>query len=661
MGITEGLVIIILFGLVAAFVAYILKIPPILGYIISGVVIGPYGANLISDVETVEMLAEMGVILLLFSIGLDFSFRELNRVKKIALYGTSLQILLVIGMGYAIGAILKLTPGQSFVLGAAASLSSTMIVIKLLMSQNLMGTLSSRVMIGILIVQDLLAVPLMIVIPQINNMEDGLPVLAMVAFKGVIFLAVIVFVGTKVLPAILRYAARWDSRELFLVTITALGLGVGYATYLAGLSFAFGAFVAGMVLSESEYSHQALNDIVPLRDIFGLLFFTSIGMLFNPFFAMENISAVALVSLMVLGGKAIILAGISRLFGYFNIIPIATGLSLAQIGEFSFVLIGLALKEKIITADIYSLILSTAIVTMMVSPFLVKLAVPLYELKKRKLNKEENTTAEMESYHVSENEINNHIVIVGAGRVGRLVASVLFQLKHSFVLLESNFQKFEAIKDKGYPVIFGDASNSHILNAAHIEKSKLLLLSIPDIMVSRMIIEYAKKVSPDVHVIARADGFEFIEMLREHDVFELVVPEFEASLEIIRQALLHMNEPVFAIQKYIDDLRHRYAEAPVKPADGSLVMKYFRNASHMLNLEWFSLDKGHAMIGESLKKTGIRKHTGVSVVGVVRQDEFLPNPTANFVFKENDFIAVIGGNREKEKFLVWMAMNKKVE
>lgn len=650
MGITEGIIVIILAGLAVAILVYYLKIPPILGYIISGVMIGPHGANLVSDVETIELLAEIGVILLLFSIGLSFSLKELKRVKNIALYGTPLQILVVIAMGYGIGAFLKISAGESFVLGAAASLSSTMIVIKLLMSQKLMGTLSSRVMIGILIAQDLAAVPLMIIIPQINNLQGGLPVLGMVAVKAVVFLLLIFFLGTKLFPSLLRIIARWDSRELFLLTITALALGVGYLTYLAGLSFAFGAFIAGMVLSESEYSHQALNDIIPLRDVFGLLFFSGIGMLFDPLFAWNHITAVLSISLMVLMGKAIILSSISRAFGYINIVPIATGLGLAQIGEFSFVLAGVALKENVISHEVYSIILSTAIVTMMVSPVLARLAVPLYELKKKR--QKNNTIAE--SYNTDDENIKEHIVIVGGGRVGSFVASVLFVFHHRFILIENNFPRFELVKEKGYPVIFGDGSNTSVLEAAHIERAKLLLITIPDIIATRLTVDFTKKLSPNIHVIARAENREAMEVLRKKEVFEVVLPEFEASLEIIRQALLHMNEPITNVQNYTDQLRKNSAGNKYKVNDVSQVMKHFKNASHLLDIEWFFLEKNSSIANKTLADASIRSETGVSVVGILHNEEFIPNPLPNLVLREKDYIAIIGTAQAKEKFHKWV-------
>ncbi len=285
MGIASDIIIIVVAALIGGILAHGLRQPLVLGYILAGVLVGPHtGGVTVSKVHDIELLAEIGVALLLFALGLEFSLKKLKPVRTIALVGTPIQIFLTMAYGYAIGLGSGWEWLPSVWLGALVSLSSTMVILKTLMNQGLLGTLSSRVMIGMLIVQDLAVVPLMIILPQLNNPTGGLPILGLAALKAVLFLALMVVLGTRLLPWVMTRIACWNSRELFLLAITAIGLGIGYITYLLGLSFAFGAFVAGMVLSESDYSHQALNDIIPLRDIFGLLFFTSVGMLLDPSF-----------------------------------------------------------------------------------------------------------------------------------------------------------------------------------------------------------------------------------------------------------------------------------------------------------------------------------------------------------------------------------------
>ena len=347
MGIAADIAIIVVAGLIGALIAQQLRQPLILGYILAGVMVGPFtGGVTVAEIHNIELLAEIGVALLLFALGIEFSLKELKPVRKIALIGTPIQILLTMAFGFGIGQLLGWEWDAALWFGGMIALSSTMITLKTLMNQGRLGTLSSRVMIGMLIVQDLAVVPLMIILPQLNQPGAGLSVLGMAALKAALFLFLMFFVGTRVIPILMARIASWNSRELFLLAITAMGLGIGYATYLFGLSFAFGAFVAGMVLSESDYSHQALSDIIPLRDLFGLLFFVSVGMLLDPAFLIANFGTILLVVLLIGVGKGLIFSILSRLFGYGNVVPLAVGLGLFQVGEFSFVLarVGLGIE-----------------------------------------------------------------------------------------------------------------------------------------------------------------------------------------------------------------------------------------------------------------------------------------------------------------------------
>src|SRR5581483_8974008 len=349
MGVAADIAIILLAALLGGFLAQRLGQPLILGYIVAGVLVGPYtGGVTVTEVHDIELLAEIGVALLLFALGLEFNFAKLRRVRGIAFLGTPIQLLLTIGLGYLIALSLGRTPYEGLWFGALIALSSTMVILKTLMAQGTLGSLPSRIMIGMLIVQDLAVVPLMLVLPELDNLQQSLPNLGLAVLRAAGFLLAMFLIGTRLIPFVLRRIAAWNSRELFLIAVTAIGLGAGYATYLFGLSFAFGAFVAGMVLSESEYSHQALSDIVPLRDVFGMLFFVSVGMLLDPAFLLANLGQVLLVVALVALGKAAIFGGLTRAFGYHSATPVAVGLGLFQIGEFAFVLARVGVTEHAI-------------------------------------------------------------------------------------------------------------------------------------------------------------------------------------------------------------------------------------------------------------------------------------------------------------------------
>ncbi|MDQ1277704.1 MAG: monovalent cation:H+ antiporter-2, family [Thermodesulfobacteriota bacterium] len=379
MGIAGDIAIIVTAALLGGFMAHILKQPLIIGYIFAGVVVGPHtGGVTVSDVHNIEKLAEIGVALLLFALGLEFSIRELKPVRKIAIMGTPIQIAITTAFGFGVGRLLGWEWVPSLWFGSLISLSSTMVILKTLENQGMIGTLSSRVMIGVLIVQDLAIVPMLIILPQLSTPQSGLPMLAFAAMNAVIFLILIIVLGTRIIPHAMKLIANWGSRELFLVAITAMGLGIGYGTYLFGLSFAFGAFVAGMLLSESDYGYQALSDIIPLRDIFSLMFFTSIGMLLDPKFLFHNLLMILFLVVIVILGKALIFAALSRTFHYKNVIPLAMGLGLSQVGEFSFVLGRVGVETHSISAEFYALVLTVTIVTMLLTPLISGLTAPLY-------------------------------------------------------------------------------------------------------------------------------------------------------------------------------------------------------------------------------------------------------------------------------------------
>ena len=465
MGIAADIAIIVVAGLIGALIAQQLRQPLILGYILAGVMVGPFTAGVtVAEIHDIELLAEIGVALLLFALGIEFSFKALKPVRKIALIGTPIQILLSMALGFGIGQLLGWQWDASLWFGGMIALSSTMITLKTLMNQGRLGTLSSRVMIGMLIVQDLAVVPLMIILPQLNQPGSGLSVLGIAALKAALFLFLMFFVGTRLIPILMARIASWNSRELFLLAITAMGLGIGYATYLFGLSFAFGAFVAGMVLSESDYSHQALSDIIPLRDLFGLLFFVSVGMLLDPAFLIANFGTILLVVLLIGVGKGLIFSILSRFFGYCNVVPLAVGLGLFQVGEFSFVLARVGLSTNSITQDLYALTLTTAIMTMIMTPLVSGVTAPLYALRKRWFKQES-----LQTINLPKTGLYGHVIIAGGGRVGQHVAQVLQRLEQAFVIIEMDYRRVEQAKKAGFPIIYGDTTQEIVLEAAQLK------------------------------------------------------------------------------------------------------------------------------------------------------------------------------------------------
>ena len=648
MGITTDIILLIVTAFSCGLLLQRLGQPLIIGYIAAGIILGPHTGGLtVSNIHEIELLAEIGVALLLFALGLEFSLKDLKPVKKIAILGTPIQIVLTIGLGIVIGHFMGWTWKASLWLGALISLSSTMVILKTLMNQGWLGTLSSKVMIGMLVVQDLAVVPMMIILPQLNNPAVGLPILGFAALKAGAFITGMILLGTKLLPRLMAHIAKLGSRELFLLAITAVGLGVGYLTHMVGLSFAFGAFVAGMVLSESDYGHQALSDIIPLRDLFGLLFFTSVGMLFNPAFLFNHIRQVIILILAVSVGKGLIFAFISRVFKYRNVIPLAVGLGLFQIGEFSFVLARVGLSTDSIGSELYSLILTVAILTMVLTPLVSGQTTRIYALKKRWFRHEK-----LESSNIPDMGFFNHVVIAGGGRVGFQIAQVLKRLNMQFVIIELDHRRFEQAKVAGMAVVYGDAGQEIVLEAAGIKEAALLILTLPGFVEARSVIVHSKHLNNGLKIIARTSGPDSFELLRNLGVSEVVLPEFEASLEMTRRSLLHLRVPPTEVHRYTDTLRQEIYAHLLDQSENYQVLSQLRNAEQQFDLQWIHLDQESPIVHKPIGESEIRKRTGASVVGVVREKQLRPNPNADFVLLPDDLVAIIGSERDREAFLL---------
>jgi CPA2 family monovalent cation:H+ antiporter-2 len=552
LGIATDIILLIVVGFACGLVLHRLGQPLVLGYILAGVILGPNTAGFtLANTHEIELLAEIGVALLLFALGLEFSLKDLRPVRGIALIGTPIQMLLTIGVGTLIGPLLGLDWRESVWLGALISLSSTMVILKTLMAQGLLGTLSSKVIIGVLIVQDLAVIPLMVVLPQLSQADGGVAPVAFAALKAAVFIAAMVLLGTRILPRLIGHIAKLGSRELFLLAITAIGLGIGYVTHLVGLSFAFGAFVAGLVLSESDYGHQALSDIIPLRDLFGLLFFASVGMLLDLRFLVAHLGQVMLLVLAVSLSKGLIFAVLARVFRYGNVVPIAMAFGLFQIGEFSFVLARVGLSTGSIDHDLYSLVLTTAIMTMAMTPLVSGQTGRVYEWVRKRA-----PVRQFETKNLPATGLRNHIVLAGAGRVGLQIAQVLHRLGFSIVIVELDSRRVEQAQEAGMPVIFGDASHEIVLEAASIAAARLLVVSTPEMMVTRSIVVHARAKNPGLEVVARTSDPHFMAVFKELSVRDVVLPEFETGLEMTRQALVHLEVPSAQISSEMEAVRH---------------------------------------------------------------------------------------------------------
>lgn len=553
MGIASDFVLIVIAGLVGGLVARALRLPLMVGYVVAGVLVGPHTAGpTVVQVDDVELLAEIGVALLLFSLGLELSFRDLQPVRRVALIGGPIQILATCAAAaVAASKGLDMPIRQAIWFGAMISVSSTVVVLKMLSAAGVTQTLASRVMIGLLIVQDLAVVPMLVVLPQLGAADHLLSSLARAIGVATVLLAAIVIGGTRLLPKLLRLVLALRSRELFLVAVVAIGVGVGYATQLAGLSFALGAFVAGLALSESEFSHQALSDVVPIRDIFGLLFFVSIGMLLDPGYAISHAAQIAAVVLCTFLGKSIILGIIARAFGYINMAPWIIALGLSQIGEFSFVLARTGVTSGILSRPTYDLALSCTVLTMALSPLAANLALPLGRAWRR-WRKPTQAPARIEPLA---DPLHGHAIVAGYGRSGKAAAHILQRANIPVVVVEISHAVYGGLAGRGLSGIWGDITAEEILKAAQIENARILLLTLPEQSTIRLSVERARYLNPSITVIARAIRRDGVVELLKLGVNAVIQPEFEGGIEMVRQALGQYTVEDTVAARLISDLR----------------------------------------------------------------------------------------------------------
>lgn len=639
MDLIGDLTLVFLAALAGGYLAQRLGQPLIVGYILAGVVIGPFtGGPTVGNVHDIEQLAELGVALLLFSLGLELSFRELAPVRTVALAGGALQIILTIALGLGLGLAFGWAWRPALWFGALISLSSTMVALKTIQAQGRLGTLSSRVMLGILVVQDLAVVPLMIVLPELSDPAGGLAKVGMAAARATLLLGVIVLFSTRVVPRLMSIVARWNSRELFFLSTTTLAIGIGYVAWRFGLSMALGAFVAGLVINESEYTHQALSDIVPLRDLFGMLFFVSVGMLLDPALLWQQLGVLAIVVVAIVVGKAAILALIVRAFGYWNIVPIAVGLTLFQVGEFAFVLARVGRSSGAISADVYSVTMNAAIVTMALTPLMSGLVPVVYERFWPRRSRET-----LEAANIPAGGLRAHIVIAGAGRVGRGIADALAHLELPFVLVDSDDRRVQQTRASGLPVIYGDASQPVVLEAAGILTARAMLITVPAFPDVRTIVRVGRQLRPELPMIARADGPDAVVALYALGIQEVASPEVEAAIEMTQQALMYFNVPAHDVLRVASAIRReRYERARGGAESGLAMMSQIGDMARQLDFTWIGLPADSPFDGRTLEELRIRTTTGASVVGIIRDGALVANPAGAARLERGDLVAVLG-------------------
>lgn len=636
--------IVIIFGLSIAviFIFHKIKIPPIIGFLITGIFAGPYGLGLVKSVHEVEILAEVGILLLLFTIGIEFSIKELLSLKKPVLIGGSLQVLLTIGVVYLIAGNFAASTGELIFFGFLTALSSTAIILKLYVEKGEIDTPHGRTALAILIFQDIIVVPMMLVTPLLAGAGGDLMTEILLLLGKAILVVVIVFVGAKyIVPAALLQIARTRSRELFLISIIVICFGIVWVTSSIGLSLALGAFLAGLIISESEYSQQALANILPFRDVFTSFFFVSIGMLLNLEYVADNLSLVILLSVGVILLKSILATGAVSILGYPLRTALITGIGLGQVGEFSFILAKTGQTYGFITGEIYQAFLSVSITTMAVTPFLIsgapRIADLLNKLPIPQRLKREGVTP-VQAYC---EELNDHLVIIGFGMNGTNLAHASRAAKIPYVILDMNPDRVRSEKAKGESIYYGDATSPEILEQTNIHHARIVVVAINDPAATRSIVANVKLLNPDVYTIVRTRYVKEIPQLKQLGADEVIPEEFETAVEIFARVMTKYMVPQNEIFKFIDNIRaENYKMLRSVPKDIS-PFRGFKIHFPDIEILTYTVSEACGLTGKNLLEIDFRNKCGATVLAIKRGAEVISNPGADIKLQQEDILFIM--------------------
>lgn len=531
------LVVAVSAAFIGGVVAQRLGQPVILGYLLAGVAIGPFTPGPSADPHSVSVLAEIGVAFLMFALGAEFSLADLRRLGRVASLGGGLQVVGTMALGPLVGPALGLSFAQALFLGALLALSSTVVALKVLMGRGELQAMHGRVALGILIAQDLAVVPMVVVLPALTGSTAGLAsTLADAALKMAVVLVGAWAVGVRVVPFLFQHAAVSRTRELFLLGVVTLALGTALVTQFAGLSLAFGAFLAGLVVAQSDYRTQVIAEALPFRDLFASLFFVSVGMLIDPAALAAHVGAVALLTAVTVVGKVLVVTAVVLALGMPGRVALLAGLSLAQVGEFSFVLARIGVDAGAIPPLMFDLTLATALATVVLGPFLLRAGEPLLALAARApgLGRLVADPVEPDPGLAG---MRHHTVVCGYGRVARELVRALEGRGVGYLVVEYNPTIVQELRRRGIPVVFGDAGNPAVLEHAHVATARVLALLMPDQNAAELATRHARRMAPRLHIVARARDAEALERLRRAGASAVVQPEFEAGAEVIQHAL----------------------------------------------------------------------------------------------------------------------------
>ena len=664
--IVAALLLIVVTGLIGGIVAKRLKQPLILGYILAGVLVGVLFKAEFGQVanSAINSLANIGVALLLFSMGLEFSKNDIRPIFKVAVFGALAQVFFTFLAGTGIAWMLSNNPrinfsGEThiplfssnvslFLFGICFVSTSTAVVLKTLSSRGYEDSLSGRVMIGISIVQDLTVMPLMLLVCQLGTMSSSEGGLSswMPLLLSTTFMVLMLTFGARYLPKLTERAARLESKELFLFSITGIALVSGAISVVMQVSFSFGAFLAGIVLSDSAYGKKALSELSPVRDFFAMLFFVSIGMMLDVRYLAEHWLLVGALVILTGLARTTFLAAVTWIFKHRNIVPVAMFFGMFPTSEIAFVVIGTGLQGGFFTSDLYSLILCVVVCSMIAGPIINNLTYPTYALFRRTIWRNFQRT----DIVLPQPDLDRHMVLISGGRISRVIAHVLTRLKLKYVIIEPSFDLYHEAQAEGLNVIYGDPLSDIILAAARIGNAKVLVPMFEKMKESLAVIELARKSNPDIRIVMCASSPENEKCLSKENVDEIILSHFEVSLELTRRILVLNDISEARIQNYLDSVRASRYKPMLEGSPAFALSDKIRSFNGMITLQWTQIQYDSPLAGRSIEESGIRAQTGMSIVGIIHRGRTDANPRPDTVLHAGDLVAAIGNEEQATAF-----------
>lgn len=633
----KSLFLIFALSAVSVFVLHRLRIPAMVGFIVSGILLGPKGLGVIQDTNVIKILSEIGIILLLFTIGVEFSLRNLLKTKRAVLIGGG-QVILTALLVFVPAYMLGLEAGKALFYGFIAAMSSTAVVLKTFMERGEVDSPHGRAAIGILIFQDLAVVPIMLFLPMMSGSGFNAPSALLTILKASLIIFLVLTSAKWIVPFIFRKIVQTRNREMFTVGVLLACVGTAVMTSELGLSLALGAFMAGLVVSESEFAYAAMAETLPFKESFMGLFFVSIGMMVDPVFVLQNLPKIALAIAAISVIK--LAAGSLPLFvsGYAARVSIHAGIATSQIGEFSFMLAATGLGLGLIDEGAYQTFLSAAIITMAMTPIILSFAPRIMDSLGGRLK-----LSRVDSEDIKDFKIKDHVIIIGFGLNGKNLARTLRESGIEYVVAELNSETVATEKAKGEPIYFCDATSPEILHKLKINSARSLVVAISDPAASRKIVSIARGLNRSLYIIVRTRFLAEVDDLKTLGADEVIPEEFETSVEIFSRVLTHYNVPRNIINDNVDKIRR----------DNYLVLRSPSHAARPLysligdmDTEKYLVRQGSAIKGSSLKEHQIRTKTGATVIALERDGILIQNPSPDTVIIDGDVLFLIGAPKD---------------